>query len=194
MAAGGAEVPRGGISLAGDHMAENVEALMPMISAHFIDAKVRHTHTVHIFSTWDEHTMINFLYVFSFLSGWIRTGLKQFRSSPQQESNRKVASPQQRHDGPSWKWCKSSPSPPTQSPLLFFILISHLFHFYCIPSDWKQSQPLRARENRPEVRPELNLGAAAPVLAGDHLWAGVPVRELQRQRRQPRNGRLGTLL
>ncbi|XP_075883466.1 protogenin B-like [Nelusetta ayraudi] len=39
MAVRGAEVPRGGLSLPGDHVTENVEALMPMISAHFIDAK-----------------------------------------------------------------------------------------------------------------------------------------------------------
>lgn len=48
MDVGGAEVPRGGLSLAGDHVTENVEALMPMISAHFIDAKVRHTHRSHL--------------------------------------------------------------------------------------------------------------------------------------------------
>lgn len=83
-------------------------------------------HTDRIFSTWDEHTTINFLYVLSFLSGWIQTGLKHVRSSPQQESNWEVAAPQQRHDGSSWKWCKSSPSPPTQSPLPFFIIFLRL--------------------------------------------------------------------
>lgn len=137
--------------------------------------------------------MSNFPYIFQFLSGWNRTGLKHFRSSPQQESNREVAALQPRHDGSSWKWCKSSPSRPTQSPpSLFYSDLT--FTSSCVPSDWKQSQPVRARENRPEVRPELGLSAAAPVVAGDHLRAGVPLGEFQRQRRQPGDGRLGTLL
>lgn len=66
--------------------------------------------------------------------------------------------------------------------------------FLRIPSDREQSQPVRAREDRAEVRPEPGLGAPAPIVAGDHLRAGVPLGELQRQRGQPRDGRLGTLL
>lgn len=41
IAVGAAEVPRVGLSLPNECL--NVEALMPMISAHFIDAKVRQT-------------------------------------------------------------------------------------------------------------------------------------------------------
>lgn len=48
VAVGGAEVPRGGRSLAADHLTDNVEALMPMISAHFIDAKVRHMQAAYV--------------------------------------------------------------------------------------------------------------------------------------------------
>lgn len=51
---GGAEVPRGGRTLAVDHMTENVEALVPMISAHFIDAKVRQMQDTRC--TSEEHT------------------------------------------------------------------------------------------------------------------------------------------
>lgn len=43
IAVGAAEVPRVGLSLPNECLTENVEALMPMISAHFIDAKVRQT-------------------------------------------------------------------------------------------------------------------------------------------------------
>lgn len=73
--------------------------------------------------------MSNFPYIFQFLSGWSRTGLKQFRSSPQQESNREVAALQPRHDGSSWKWCKSSPSP--ADPIASFSLLFRS-HFYFI--------------------------------------------------------------
>lgn len=69
-----------------------------------------------------------------------------------------------------------------------------LYYSLCVPSDWKQSQPVWARENCAAVRPQLGLGAPHTVIAGDHLRAGVALGELQRQRRQPGDGRLGTLL
>ncbi len=43
IALGTAEDPRAGLSLPSERITENVEALIPMISAHFIDAKVRQT-------------------------------------------------------------------------------------------------------------------------------------------------------
>lgn len=43
IAVGAAEDPRAGLSLPNGHLTENVEALLPMISEQFIDAKVRQT-------------------------------------------------------------------------------------------------------------------------------------------------------
>lgn len=43
LAVGAADVPHAGLSLPSERLAENVEALIPMINAHFIDAKVRQT-------------------------------------------------------------------------------------------------------------------------------------------------------
>lgn len=43
IAVGAAEVPHAGLTLPNERLTENVEALIPMISAHFIDAKVRQT-------------------------------------------------------------------------------------------------------------------------------------------------------
>lgn len=43
IAVGAAEVPCAGLTLPNERLTENVEALIPMISAHFIDAKVRRT-------------------------------------------------------------------------------------------------------------------------------------------------------
>lgn len=42
---GAAEDPRAGLSRPNEHLTENVEALIPMISAHFVDAKVRQKQT-----------------------------------------------------------------------------------------------------------------------------------------------------
>ena len=41
IAVGGADGPHAGLSLPSEHHTENVEALIPMISHHFLDAKVR---------------------------------------------------------------------------------------------------------------------------------------------------------
>lgn len=43
IAAGAAEDPRAALSLPNERLTENVEVLIPMISEHFIDAKVRQT-------------------------------------------------------------------------------------------------------------------------------------------------------
>lgn len=43
IAVGAAEDPHAGLSLPNEHHTENVEVLIPMISDHFLDAKVRQT-------------------------------------------------------------------------------------------------------------------------------------------------------
>ncbi len=43
IAVGAAEDPRAGLSLPNERLTENVEVLIPMISEHFLDAKVRQT-------------------------------------------------------------------------------------------------------------------------------------------------------
>lgn len=43
IAVGAAEDRHAGLSLPNEHLTENVEVLIPMIRAHFIDAKVRQT-------------------------------------------------------------------------------------------------------------------------------------------------------
>lgn len=43
---GAAEVPRAGLALPSERLSENAEALIPMISADFIDAKVRYAERV----------------------------------------------------------------------------------------------------------------------------------------------------
>lgn len=41
LAVGAAEGPRAGLSLATERLPENIEALIPMISSHYVDTKVR---------------------------------------------------------------------------------------------------------------------------------------------------------
>lgn len=48
IAVGADEGPRAGVSLHNEHHTENVEALIPMINGHFLDAKVSETKHVYM--------------------------------------------------------------------------------------------------------------------------------------------------
>lgn len=77
---GAAEDPRAGLSLPNERLTENAEALIPMINAQFIDAKVRKNidmefinFTVTCFMFWRAkgHKIMCFSYFFSFVPGWL---------------------------------------------------------------------------------------------------------------------------